>query len=286
MQQRRLVPRVGRENDETGDCTVGKAPLVLSPSASRFPASPLQVPATPTAGRPLVRLVLVRHAQSANKGRRPGQEAVADPGLTELGSAQADALGRRLAKDFRNEPHNVAITCSPMRRCLLTILPAVQELGLAPGLSLCHGGCYEFGCAGTAHAGSSAADISKLFPEFRTLGFREDGKWDYLGTSIKETEEECRARAARVVQWLCSSAAAMTSEGRSTAKTLILTTHQTFADLLCQILVHGDAKRWSYGEISFKLQNAGMTELFLQPNGRATLGVRNDGSHLAGMKGR
>ena len=43
-----------------------------------------------------VRLLVVRHAQSGNKGRADGEPASPDPELTNLGYQQAEALGREL----------------------------------------------------------------------------------------------------------------------------------------------------------------------------------------------
>lgn len=236
-----------------------------------------------------VRLLLVRHAESANKKRRPGQRASADPGLTDHGHQQAEELGKRLSRDLRplwgktGKDDLVVVVSSPMKRCLLTILPAVHRLMLAPGSCLCHGGSYEYGCAGQAQMGSTPAEIAAEFPEFSPVGFGDGGMWDYRGENAKESEKDCKERITRLLQWVHFTVAAelrARAAGTSGAATVILVTHQTVADLICQQYLDGSDDKWAYGDIKYKLQNAGITELFLNSDGQATIGRINDCAHL------
>lgn len=269
--------------------TVPPSPMTpLSPQIRRSLYS--QQAVSPSSAQTGVRLLLVRHAQSANKSRQSGQRAAADPELSDLGYEQAQALGRRLAEEFgEGTGRRLRVVCSPMRRCLLTIQPAVQLLRLPPESCLCHGACYEYGCAGNSAMGSTAAEIAQDFPEFMPVGFGVQGCWDYAGESDKENEPECRDRATRVVQWLKQQAEAereaAVQEG-GLARTVLLTTHQTVADLLCHLLLYGRADEWSYGEITHKLQNACITEVFLHPDGRASFGFQNEHSHLMSLRFR
>mmetsp|Transcript_61491 Transcript_61491/g.143965 ORF Transcript_61491/g.143965 Transcript_61491/m.143965 type:complete len:349 (-) Transcript_61491:22-1068(-) len=246
----------------------------------------------------MVRLLLVRHAQSANKAREPGCPAEADPGgicrtftdgilarcrgLTELGFRQAAALAERLQKELRSVklPH-LTLVSSPMRRCIYTIQPAIQALQPQAEHTLCHGGSYEFGCAGKVHPGSSLHELLQEFPEFSPVGFSADGFWDYQGCNDKETEPECRARVMRLVTWLMAIAR---TRGGPKGHTIVLVTHQTINDLLCSILLDGTAAVWKYGQVRYRLQNAGITEVFVAGTGEARLGVRNDGAHLLSIK--
>lgn len=240
-----------------------------------------------------MRLVLVRHAQSANKQLPPGQKPSADPDLTDNGYAQADALGARLANEF-NRPEKrggLLVVSSPMRRCLLTILPAVRLLSLAPEQCLCHGGCFEYGCAGTGYAGSTKAEIAGEFPEFQPVCFNEKGTWDYRGTNAKESEADCMARAARVVEWCWHGATKhirshQAVAGAAAPATIVLCMHQTICDLLCQLFVDGAHSKWSYGDIKYSLHNAAMTEVFLRPDGKATVGAVDDDYHVIGLRRR
>lgn len=232
-----------------------------------------------------VRLLLVRHAQSANKARDPGSPASLDPGLTELGMGQAESLSRRLLRHFRpehfEEGGGAMIATSPMRRCLLTIRPTIRRLKLGPEHCVVHGGCYEYGCAGIRHRGTPLTQIIDEFPEFHPLGFQKQGDWDYRGDNDKESGPEAIERAVRVVQWLRAMGATLNAENATGETcTLILVTHQTIADLLCHLLVEGRADRWRYGEVRYKIQNASLTEIFFDPRGRARFGARSDNSHL------
>lgn len=238
----------------------------------------------------------MRHAQSANKNRAEGQAASADPGLTDLGHEQAEALGRKLSTDFRSllltkgtAASGAVIVSSPMRRCLLTIRPAIELLRLGPDSVFCHGACFEYGCAGTAHAGSSVADVAAEFPEFSPVGFREDGMWDYQGSSPKENEVECRQRVLRIGDWLRTQAPNLLRRHASDTglPTLILVIHQTLSDALCRLLVDGSVEEWEYLDIVYKTSNACITELFLQPSGGlATIGMPNDSLHLSHLRAR
>lgn len=234
----------------------------------------------------MLRLLLVRHAQSANKGRAPNEKASPDPGLTQLGELQAQALGERLELEFRNTSNSVKVVCSPMRRCLLTILPAIQRLHFAVENCFCHGGWYEYGCAGLQHAGSTAAEIVAEFPQFKPVGFNATGRWDYRGQNAKENESECRARVERLAHWLQSEGhnlCGMSADCMS--GTVILVTHQTVADLLCQVLIDGTSARWAYGEIKYKMQNTGITEVNLFADGSAQFGLcTNEGSHVRALR--
>lgn len=236
-------------------------------------------------GSSAARVILVRHGQSANKRRDPGSPAAADPDLTDLGFEQAEAVAERLYKDFRSlDPSQVTFASSPMRRCLYTIQPTVRRLRPPTQRTLCYGGGYEFGCGGLSKPGSSPEEIARDFPEFTAVGFNSRNNWDYRGDSAKETEEECQARGLRIVHWLLE-VAAEGKKGHSASAvpkphTVVLSTHQTIHDLLCTILLKGSPTKWRYGELNYKLRNAGITELLIDDSGRCIMGAQNDGTHL------
>eukprot|EP00933_Yihiella_yeosuensis_P010808 TRINITY_DN11764_c0_g1_i1.p1 TRINITY_DN11764_c0_g1~~TRINITY_DN11764_c0_g1_i1.p1 ORF type:complete len:361 (+),score=52.99 TRINITY_DN11764_c0_g1_i1:91-1173(+) len=239
-----------------------------------------------------VRIVFIRHAQSANKCRAPGQAASPDPGLTDLGHRQAEELGKRLENDFSSvDSRSVTFVSSPMRRCLFTIQPGIQRLQPPPEHVLVYGGGYEFSCAGTQNAGTPIQEIARDFPEFSPSGFNQNGTWDYRGDNPKETEAECRGRGVRIVNWLIEKAAAAAKrhmnsgqEGGGLAHTMVMCGHQTINDLLCTILIDGSDSKWNYGDVRYRLQNAGITEVFLAPDGRCRFGATNDGAHLLKLK--
>merc|ERR1712232_111284 len=106
------------------------------------------------------------------------------------------------------------------------------------------------------------AEIEREFPEFQTVEFTVSGGWNYLGTSGKETSAEFVFRATKFLQWLQTEAVqALRAQGKSGLPTIILSTHQTMADLLLLLLLEGSAggERWEYGNIRYKLENASLT---------------------------
>lgn len=222
-----------------------------------------------------LRLLIVRHAQSANKARVPGQPADPDPELTAQGREEAELLGQRLAAMFvgvRGDRLPMVVS-SPMRRCLLTIAPTLHKLPFQPGSCICRGDCYEFRCAGRSMPGTPGPTILKDFPEFILESFGPQGTWDYRGSNDKETEPEFRTRMLRVAQWLRSVKVRR-------ARIVILACHQTVADLLCQILVDGTEAKWEYGELVYRLRNACFTELTVPASGPAKFGTVNSTGHL------
>merc|ERR1711933_640605 len=118
--------------------------------------------------------------------------------------------GARIAREFGHggrKGGNLLVVSSPMRRCLQTMVPAIRRLGLDSDHCLCHGGAFEFGCAGLDYMGSTPGDITYEFPQFRPVGVGAGGAWDYQGCNAKEIEEESRARGARLAEWLRVDAA-------------------------------------------------------------------------------
>lgn len=239
-----------------------------------------------------IRLLIVRHAQSANKQKEKGAKAEADPALTDLGYSQAEALGQRLEQEFARKKAAVTVVSSPMRRCLLTILPAVRKLKLDKDACMVHGGCFEYACAGNDHKGRESSDILQEFPEFDSTGFNSRDQWDYRGNSPKENEAEAKERAARIKEWLYVTGMKVAqeraaSQGAQGPPTLVMCIHQTFADILCTELVDGTSADWKYGEVKNRLNNTSVTEVMIDAaEGQAKFGVKNCDRHIFLMKAR
>lgn len=243
----------------------------------------------------VVRLKIIRHAESANKDKAARKSlgstfaASKDPGLTAFGLQQAEALGQRISREMRpglSPSGSLLVVSSPMRRCLLTISPAIAKLGLTPSDCICHGGCYEYGCAGSLYRGTTWSTIVEEFPAFSPACFNEEGTWDYRGKSEKESEAECCERAVRVIQWLLNEVA---PELRKKPKgmnghIILLVIHQTLADVICQLLAEGTTAGWRYGDIRFRMGNASITEVLLYPDGRTQMGRSGCDMHLLSLK--
>eukprot|EP00416_Gambierdiscus_australes_P010306 CAMPEP_0171137096 /NCGR_PEP_ID=MMETSP0766_2-20121228/132756_1 /TAXON_ID=439317 /ORGANISM="Gambierdiscus australes, Strain CAWD 149" /LENGTH=169 /DNA_ID=CAMNT_0011600663 /DNA_START=1 /DNA_END=505 /DNA_ORIENTATION=- len=151
-----------------------------------------------------------------------------------------------------------------MLRCLLTIQPAIDRLKLPVGSCLCHGACFEYGCAGTAYGGTPQEEIIARFPDFQPVGFNAEGLWDYRGSSSKEVDAEFVARAIRIVKWLRSEAASRLRMPEGSMPTVVLATHQTLGDVICHLLMEGSCEHWEYGTVRYRLQNASGMEILLQ----------------------
>eukprot|EP00929_Paragymnodinium_shiwhaense_P046474 TRINITY_DN23661_c0_g1_i1.p1 TRINITY_DN23661_c0_g1~~TRINITY_DN23661_c0_g1_i1.p1 ORF type:complete len:361 (-),score=56.95 TRINITY_DN23661_c0_g1_i1:95-1096(-) len=248
-----------------------------------------EVPKPLLSGAPeAVRLVLVRHGRSENRGRAEWEPAMPDPGLNAQGLEQAEALGERLAYDLA-EARPLLVLSSPARRCLLTIQPALRRLRLPPGSCICHGAGYEFRGCGTEFPGTPAQEIMREFGDYECVGFRGNRSWDYRGGSPKETFEEIRARARFFLNFLRGDAVKLLFAQHCVPggqPTLILCGHQTLSDLLLLLLLDGRDTSWEYGSPMYKLQNTGIMEVMLYPDGTARQGyLVNDGSHLQGVGG-
>jgi len=256
------------------------SPTSLSPSSfgsgSRSPSAPLESK---------VQLLIIRHGKSANRGRAKGQAASLDPELSEVGFEQAEALGVRLEKELRRiNTGDLIIASSPMRRCLLTVRPAIFKLRVPQRNCFTHGGCFEYGCAGLGNPGTPLDDIMTNFPEFTPVGFKADGSWDYQGSSQRENEEDAKPRARRIVDWIWDMAHSLSTRPSRRGKVMILSFHQTMSDLVTQLLVDGTDSLWVYGDMKYKLQNTGITTISLQGDRDARLEVQNDHGHLRGIK--
>jgi len=235
---------------------------------------------------PILRLLLIRHGESANRHRAKDEPPSKDPGLTELGHKQAEAVAGELLRMHLGdgEPEGAALlVSSPMRRCLLTVHPGVRRLAWTRDYCLCHGGAFEFGCAGLDYVGSSCAEVVASFPEFQPVEFNAAGHWDYQGHSGKENHEEFVARGARLVDWLLTDAMrALRSQNKQSAGAprIILCIHQTLADLLGHLLLESSPERFSYGDPMLKMDNASFSEILLYEDHQAALGMLNAVSHL------
>ncbi|CAE7788660.1 unnamed protein product [Symbiodinium microadriaticum] len=200
--------------------------------------------------RSSLRFLLVRHGESANRG---STSKCPDPALSTKGQRQAEALADRLTGEMQKvaAAGDLQIWCSPMLRCLQTIKPTMDVLDLPKSKCICHGACYEHGCAGLSFEGTPAAIIEERFPNFQFAGFNSRSLWDYSGSNDKETSEECISRAWRIVEWLRPKLKEAMNCSTS-SPVVILVLHQTLGDLLLQLLLHGTSNSWTYGDPKYK----------------------------------
>jgi 2,3-bisphosphoglycerate-dependent phosphoglycerate mutase len=148
-----------------------------------------------------MRLVLVRHAQSANNAL-PDHQRVHDPGLTTIGLKQAEQLGQWMA----SQPIT-ALWCSPFKRSLDTTEAIRHRSKLTPFVHIdLHeiGGCYSgyqaIGRKGEAGMGNT--EIAQLYPQYRLDPQITDKGW--WSSKPFETETQGEERAGRVIAWFKS----------------------------------------------------------------------------------
>lgn len=229
--------------------------------------------------RPRLRVALVRHGESMNnvaeaEGRYE-RDRVADPDLSARGATQAAALGPFLGDAKRSGflgIHPVAaLRVSPHLRTLKTAAPAAAALGLRPEVRTDifeAGGIYDHAPDGyVGRGGLTRAEIASRFPTYDLPDDVGPAGW-YAGAT-KETDDECRARAARVLADLRAEAA-----GLDANKNVVLVVHY---DFICALLdsavapeTTGPFARWrhhntavtvvdvtaDHGEVVFVAQNA------------------------------
>lgn len=149
-----------------------------------------------------MRLILVRHAQSANNAL-PDHQRVHDPGLTTTGILQAEQLGA-----WCKTLPITALWCSPFKRSLDTT-EAIRQRGTLqkPFIHLeLHelGGCYSgYEAIGRrGEAGMGRGELSQLYPQYEVDPRISDQGW--WQKRPYETDMEAELRATRVIGWFQS----------------------------------------------------------------------------------
>ncbi len=231
------------------------------------------------------RLLLVRHAQSANnvsnadaRERFRGdadrieleseRARVPDPELSPTGQKQVEHLVDALAPLLRAE-RSLLVT-SPMRRALLTAAPVAARAGLDRDRFICEaelfevGGCYY---GEEARPSTTATQIEAEFP-VRCRGIAAEG-W-YAGRKGPETASEARQRIDRIIAW--------------TEQTLSSGAYDLMA-----VVAHGDLftrwlRRWfgvPWGRgLAIMHGNTGITQLTWERGQGVLLEYTNDMRHL------
>ena len=159
-----------------------------------------------------LRLGLVRHGESMNNVHeaqgtyKTGR--VADPELSPRGKRQAEVLGAFLGNKSKAEFFGLQaideIWVSPHKRTLDTAAPAAKALGLAPRVHTDifeAGGIYDANDAYdafVAKGGMTRAEMQAAHPTY-VLPDAVDATGWYRGPG-KESDDECRARAKRVLE--------------------------------------------------------------------------------------
>ena len=196
----------------------------------------------------MAQLYLIRHGQSVNNALADQRLRTADPGLTDIGHAQARHIARHLETqpdktDMRDGRGGVAghgirrLYCSPMLRALQTAEPIAAALGLVAEVWLDvfeSGGIWldsGDGQGPVGYPGLRRSELAAKFPGF-TLPTEatEEGWWN----RPFEAPEQMSERAARV-------AAAIRRRLARSEERVAVVSHGTFMNTLIAQLAFGSA---------------------------------------------
>lgn len=215
-----------------------------------------------------MRLIIIRHAQSANNALEDQSVRVAEPHLTEVGEQQAEYLAQALAESGLRDPklrdgarQFDRLFSSPMLRALQTAAPLSRTLELPVEVWVdiheCGGMWQDHGQHDgiIGYPGLTAAEMAAAFPGYIIPPQVTAAGWWNRG---QEQAHECRARTARVVARLRSWAG---SEDR-----IVMISHGDFANNLIQALLDASAPVWIH------MYNTGVSVVDFRPDG--TLGLR------------
>jgi len=186
------------------------------------------------------RLLLVRHAQSANNvcmnninrddftTETAWWDAIqanreSDPNLSPAGVKQAEVLGNYLSKYLDEKQYE--IISSPMRRTILTCQPLAKRVKkqiIVHPAFFEHYGCYKLG---KTFPGSTQRELEEEFP-VRCLPGMEKG-W-YYGHDEVETTQELFQRVERLWHWIYNELPKLISP----LKSAVILGHGTLFDVL------------------------------------------------------
>lgn len=209
-------------------------------------------------------LFLIRHGESSNNALEDVSLRVADPELTEKGTAQIECVAEHIAQGLHLYPGERAddhpsldrLYCSAMIRASHTAQAIGQALGLAPeiwvdiheigGIFLDHGG--EQGRVG--YPGQTRAEFAARFPETVVpAAVGEDGWWN------KDMEEVHQAQG-RVIGVVAELMARAGQDAR-----IGLVTHGGFMDILLKAL----GNQLPGNGINYEHDNTAITRIAIEP---------------------
>ena len=185
-------------------------------------------------------LYLIRHGESANNAA-PEPQRTEDPGLTERGQRQAEAVAMRFA-----DVPLTHVLCSAFLRAILTTQPLSRAVSLRPSIwTDLHevGGCYAGHLPGqeVGRPGMDRQTLSQQFPEFDLpADIDELGWWK---SRPYESWDDARGRAQR-------QAARLIQTFAGTHAQVACVIHADFKSLLLEELVADRAHAFSPSQMS------------------------------------
>jgi 2,3-bisphosphoglycerate-dependent phosphoglycerate mutase len=224
-------------------------------------------------------LYIIRHGQSTNNALTSAVGRSQDPGLTDIGVRQAEALAAHLANgccpetdyEKRTGYNFDTLYCSAMQRALLTAQPVAAALGLKPEVWVeTHeqGGIYLDSDNGEriGYSGMTRGEILERFPDYVLPDSITDEGWWNQGY---ESLAGATGRAVAVAE-------IMVERARHSNEHLGLISHGMFVNLLIKALFNQLPTPTSY----YQHYNTGITRIDIRPDGFVILRYFNRISHL------
>jgi broad specificity phosphatase PhoE len=205
---------------------------------------------------------LIRHGQSFNTHRAPGEPSPANPRLTPIGVQQAERLAARLGKLQIDR-----LVASPMLRAVET----ADHVATATGKPVeVLSNCYEHR-PGEGYQCWGAMRLLEQYPKLLVPEDLHPEEWTYGGEALEAAVE----RAGTFAEWLRAQATAGDSR-------LAVVTHATITRLLLERLLDLPPRALH----ALILHNTAVTTLRFNPTADAERPLEllavNDTTHLAG----
>jgi 2,3-bisphosphoglycerate-dependent phosphoglycerate mutase len=230
-----------------------------------------------------MKLYLIRHAESANNARPPGEPRVVDPLLTERGLRQAEVLAEYLATgmdlDTTPGPNDLyawhpyrfdRLYCSAMTRSMQTAIPVAKTMGVPVTVWVDvheQGGMFldhedERGIVG--YPGKTRAEIATEYPHYDlsddlAVALTDDGWW----TAAYEDIPTAYERVERVVTVL--------RDWASHDENIAVISHGAFMSMLLKTLLG----RLPHDAFSFPHFNTAISKLDFRSDGRIVVVYTN-----------
>lgn len=223
----------------------------------------------------VLRLYLLRHAQSVNNAEPNPEKHQFDPPLTELGQKQSCATAHLLQNGSDNGALRYGydikhIYTSPQLRALQTTLPIAKDFDIRPEIWIKtheRGGVVILHRRGVQHHhGITRSEVATLFPNFKIpYQIREDGWW--RGKNGLESNEDTFVRARVVANDIWMKARTAQNTG------ILMVSHGTFLNFLMQILLRDTQNKYLHF-------NAGLSRIDIDRSTQTTLKYLNYTTHL------
>jgi broad specificity phosphatase PhoE/predicted GNAT family N-acyltransferase len=233
------------------------------------------------------RLLLIRHAQSQNNANhallwkqfrhdREGYEAELertlerDPGLSEAGRGQAEALALALAPALTDLGDRGLLVSSPMRRALQTAMPLAQLAGLDRARFVCQAELFEIGSKVYDPDTKPSELAARLEAEYPLRCCEVPSDALHPIHTQEESSVQTSARVDRVISWVEATL-------RSDAYDLILVI--AHGNLMTRWLRRWMGVPWARG-VAFVHANTGISLIEWDAHDGVVVHFINETSHL------